>query len=54
MNSEKIISSLPIGKIFKLIVDLIKLSKGGISKEEAIVLLEDLASIAADVASKVK
>jgi len=52
MNSEKIISTIPIVKIFKLIGQLLKFSKGGISHDEAEVLLETLAEIASDVAIK--
>lgn len=50
--NDKIISTIPLPKIFKLIAHLIKFSKGGISKEEGAVLLEDLAEIAGDVAGK--
>lgn len=41
---------IPIKNIFKLIADLIRLSKDGISKEEAEILLGDLAEIALAVA----
>jgi hypothetical protein len=50
--NEKIISTIPLAKIFKLIGHLIKFSKGGITKDEGAILLEDLAEIAGDIASK--
>lgn len=53
-TSEKIVAAIPLVKVFQLIAKLIKLSKGGLSKEEALELLEDLAEIAIDVASKAK
>jgi hypothetical protein len=46
MNSKDVISHIPLAKVFKLISDLIKFAKGGISKEEGAVLLQDLADIA--------
>ena len=52
LMNDKVISSIPLAKIFKLIGHLIKFSKGGITKEEGAVLLEDLAEIASDVATK--
>jgi histone H3/H4 len=52
MNSEKIISTIPLAKIFKLIGQLLRFSKGGISHDEAEVLLETLAEIASDLATK--
>jgi hypothetical protein len=52
MTPEKIISTIPIAKIFKLIGQLLKFSKGGISHDEAGLLLETLAEIASDVAIK--
>jgi hypothetical protein len=42
----KIVSKIPLAAIFRLISDLIRFSKGGISKEEGAVLLQDLADIA--------
>jgi len=52
IKTEKIIGSIPLVKLFRLIGRLIAFSKGGISKEEGAVLLEDLAEIAADIAGK--
>lgn len=48
----KIVSKIPLAKIFKLIRDLITFSKGGISADERALLLEDLASIALQVAEE--
>lgn len=53
-SGEKVVSAIPVVKVFQLIAKIIKLSKGGISKEEALELLEDLALISVDVAAKVK
>ncbi len=53
-SAEKVIAAIPLGKIFSLIAKLIKLSKGGLTKEEALELLQDLAEIAAEVATKAK
>jgi hypothetical protein len=53
-NPEKIVAAIPVVKVFQLVAKIIKLSKGGLSKEEALDLLEDLAEIAVDVAAKVK
>jgi hypothetical protein len=50
--NEKVISTIPLAKIFKLIGHLIKFAKGGITKDEGAILLEDLAEIAGDIASK--
>ena len=50
--NEKVISTIPLAKIFKLIAHLIKFAKGGITKDEGAILLEDLAEIAGDIASK--
>lgn len=47
-----IMSDIPLAKIFKLIGQLLRFSKGGISHDEAEVLLEVLAEIASDVAMK--
>jgi len=52
MTPEKIISTIPLAKIFKLIGQLLKFAKGGISHDEAEILLETLAEIAGDVATK--
>lgn len=43
---------LPIIRIAALIVKLVKLSKGGLTKEECLDLLEDLAAITFDIAQK--
>lgn len=53
-SAEKVVASIPLGKVFSLIAKLIKLSKGGLSKEEALELLQDLAEIAAEIATKAK
>ena len=49
---QKIVSAVPIIKVFKLVGKLLKLSKGGLTKEESLDLLDDLAEIAADLALK--
>lgn len=49
----KIVSKIPLVKIFKLISDLIKFSKQGIDADERVVLLQDLADIALVVAQDV-
>ena len=51
-ETVKLISDIPIAKIWKLISHLIKFGQGGINKDEAAILLEDLAHIAAAVAGK--
>jgi len=51
-ETVKLISEIPIAKIWKLISHLIRFGQGGINKEEAAILLEDLADIAASVAGK--
>ena len=43
---------LPIIRIAALIVKLVKLSKNGLTKEECLDLLEDLAAITFDIAQK--
>ena len=53
-SAEKVVAAIPLGKVFSLIAKLIKLSKGGLTKEEALELLQDLAEIAAEVATKAK
>jgi hypothetical protein len=50
--NKLIMSDVPLAKIFKLIGQLLRFSKGGISHDEAEVLLETLAEIAGDVATK--
>ena len=51
-QTEKVVGSIPLAKVFRLIGHLIAFAKGGISKEEGAVLLEDLAEIAAEIATK--
>ena len=51
-QTEKVVGAIPLAKVFRLIGHLIQFAKGGISKEEGAVLLEDLAGIAADIAGK--
>lgn len=50
VNSDKIVSAIPLGKVFKLVGHLIAFASKGISKEEGAILLEDLAEIAASLA----
>lgn len=38
-------NAIPFNKIVKIIIDLLKFSKGGISKEEGAILAEDLLDI---------
>ena len=38
-------TSIPFNKIVKIIIELLKFSKGGISKEEGAILAEDLLEI---------
>ncbi len=52
MEGKEIFLKLPIVKIMRLIGKLIRASKGGISKEEALDLLEDLSSISFDIAER--
>ena len=52
MTGKEVLIKLPFVRIAALIVKLIKLSKGGLTKEEGLELLEDLADIAFDVAQK--
>jgi len=53
VQSDKIVSAIPIVKVFKLIGKLLKLSKGGLTKEEGLDLLDDLAEIASDLAMRI-
>ena len=52
MDGKEIFVKLPIVKIMRLIGKLIRSSKGGLSKEEALDLLEDLSSISFDIAER--
>jgi len=38
-------NAIPFNKIVKIIIDILKFSKGGISKEEGALLAEDLLDI---------
>ena len=52
MDAKEVFVKLPIVKIMRLIGKLIKSSKGGLSKEEALDLLEDLSSLSFDIAER--
>jgi hypothetical protein len=52
IDSEKIVAVIPLQKVFRLIGHLLAFAKGGISREEGEILLEDLAGIAAAIAGK--
>jgi hypothetical protein len=52
MDGKEIFLKLPIVKIMRLIGKLIRCSKGGLTKEEALDLLEDLSSISFDIAER--
>jgi len=52
MDAKEVFVKLPIVKIMRLIGKLIKSSKGGFSKEEALDLLEDLSSLSFDIAER--
>ena len=52
MEAKEVFVKLPIVKIMRLIGKLIRSSKGGLSKEEALDLLEDLSSISFDIAER--
>lgn len=52
MDAKEVFVKLPIVKIMRLIGKLIRASKGGLSKEEALDLLEDLSSISFDIAER--
>jgi hypothetical protein len=52
MEAKEVFVKLPIVKIMRLIGKLIRASKGGLSKEEALDLLEDLSSISFDIAER--
>jgi len=51
-NVEKVVGTIPLAKVFRLIGHLIAFAKGGINKDEGAILLEDLAEIAAEIATK--
>jgi len=52
MDAKEVFVKLPIEKIMRLIGKLIRSSKGGLSKEEALDLLEDLSSLSFDIAER--
>jgi len=52
MNGKEILIKLPIVRMAALIVKLVRLSKGGLTKNECLELIEDLADIAAAIAQK--
>jgi len=54
MNTNKILVKVPWAKVAMLIGALIKSAKGGISKEEAEDLLEQLSDIVVHIATAVK
>ena len=54
MNNNKIIATLPFGRLIKLIIDLLTFAKDGYSKEEGQLLLKDLSEIASSIADKIK
>ena len=49
MDGQKIVANIPWSKVMGLVAKIIKFSKGGISKEEAALLAEDLLLLAADL-----
>ena len=49
MDGQKIVAQIPWSKVMALVAKIIKFSKGGISKEEAALLAEDLLLLAADL-----
>ena len=49
MDGQKIVANIPWSKVMSLVAKIIKFSKGGISKEEAALLAEDLLLLAADL-----
>lgn len=50
--NDKVIANIPFGSIASLIVKLVRYGKGGISKEEARDLGEDLLMMAAGLLEK--
>lgn len=54
MDSQKILIKVPWAKVVLLITALVKSAKGGITKEEAEDLLEQLADIIVHIATAVK
>jgi len=52
MDAKEVFVKLPIVKIMRLIGKLIRASKGGLTKEEALDLLEDLSSLSFDIAER--
>ena len=49
MNGQKIVANIPWSKVMSLVAKIVKFSKGGITKEEAAILAEDLLLLAADL-----
>jgi hypothetical protein len=49
MDGQKIVAQIPWSKVMSLVAKIIKFSKGGITKEEAALLAEDLFLLAADL-----
>ncbi len=54
MNSEKILVKVPWAKVAILIATLVRSAKGGISKDEAEELLEQLSDIIVHLATGLK
>lgn len=54
MDAKQIVIRVPWGKVGLLIGTLVKSAKGGISKEEAEELLEQLAEIVVYISSGIK
>jgi hypothetical protein len=52
--SQKIVAALPLPAIIKIIAKLIRYAKGGIDKDEAADLIEDLLLIVAHLADGAK
>lgn len=51
--SDKVILEIPYKKLLKLFLDVVKLSRSGLTKEEAGVLLKDLSEILDFISKKV-
>lgn len=52
--TSKIVAALPLAAIIKIIGKLIRYAKGGIDKDEATDLIEDLLRIVAHLADEAK
>lgn len=50
--NQKIIATLPLGRILVLIGKLLRYAKGGITKDEAIDLIDDLIEIISHIAEQ--